>query len=253
MKDANADGLDRLRALAAHVRDAESPPPDGVDARRIAVYRELFRNNIDTLLAGGFPVLRRILGDTAWPTLIGDFYAHFGARTPLFPELPREFLQYLPTRAERGLEDPPWLLELAHYEWIELALQLSDACVDGDVDADGDLLDAAPVLSPLAWPLAYEWPVTHLAPDFQPRLKPDAPTLLLLQRLEDGSVRFSTLTPLSFRLLQMLEEAPARSGRAQLQALAQEAGATEDAAFIDAGATMLAQFRRDGAIAGTRR
>src|SRR3546814_6497742 len=119
------------------------------------------------LLGGNFPVLRRIHGDERWQALVHAFYRDHDSRTPLFTELAREFLRYLEARNE----DPamPWLRELAHYEWAELALQISEATREDIAhDARGDLLAGCPLPSPLAWPLAYAWPVHRIGPDHQP-------------------------------------------------------------------------------------
>ena len=59
-------------------------------------------------------------------------------------------------------------------------------------DPQGDLLDGMPVASPLAWPLAYTWPVHRIGPDFQPDAPPSDPTLLLLRRDAAGDVHFSS-------------------------------------------------------------
>ena len=109
------------------------------------------------------------------------------------------------------------------------------------------------MLSPLAWPVAYRWPVHKLSPGYVPNFPPDAPTLLLLRREPDGTVRFSELSPLAFRLLQRLAEAPALSGREQLQALAQEAEAPDAAAFVESGATLLEQMLDSGVLLVPRR
>lgn len=243
-------------ALAAHIRDPEgTPPPPGVEERRLKIYRELFFNNVESMLAGNFPVLRRIYGDTGWGALIRAFYRDHGSQTPLFTELAREFLRYLEARADTdaGSGDPPWLQELAHYEWIELALQISEARNDDIVhDPDGDLLDGRPLVSPLAWPLAYVWPVHRIGPDYRPDTPPETPTLLMLRREADGTVSFHALTPLSFRLLQRLDSEPGLSGLEQLHALAAEAGAADAQAFASDGAAMLAHMRAEGTILGTR-
>lgn len=248
------DAFAAQRALSAHIRDPHAPPPDGIEERRLRIYRELFFNNVEGVLAGNFPVIRRTLGDDAWPALVRAFVREHPSRTPLFTELAREFLRYLETREAHGMPDPPWLRELAHYEWIELALQISEARLE-DVPHEprGDLLAGVPVLSPLAWPLAYAWPVHRIGPDFALDAPPATPTLLLVQRLPDGSVRFSELSPLAYRLLARIEEAPGLDGRAQLQALAGEAGADDVDAFIAQGAQMLERFRSDGVLPGTRR
>ena len=244
-------------AFAAHIRDPEGhPPPPGVDPDRMRIYRDLFFNNVLRLLAGNFPVIRRIHGER-WPGLVRDFYRGHGCRTPLFPEIPREFVRWL----EAGQGREPWLAELAHYEWMELALQVSEAhpgSVPHDAlrapgtDVAAALLAGRPLLSPLAWPLAYAWPVHRIGPDHRPDTPPPAPTLLLLHRGDDGRVRFHLPSPLAWRLLQRLDEVPALSGRAQLEALAAEAGCACDPAFIDGGVDMLLRWHGEGIVPGVR-
>lgn len=247
-------------ALAAYIRDPEHvAPPAGIEARRLEVYRELFFNNIAGLLAGNFPVLHSLFGETGWAGLVRGFYREHGSRTPLFTELPREFLQWLDARGED--RERPWLRELAHYEWVELALQISPASRDDiahdPLDAHNEdvaeaLLGGRPVVSPLAWPLAYAWPVHRIGPGFQPDAAPPDPTLLLLRREPDGKVSFHALSPLTYRLLQRLDLEPRLSGREQLFALAGEAGAEDVDAFVRNGAQMLAQLHREGTVLGVR-
>lgn len=238
--------------LAVHIRNPDHAPPPGIEERRLAIYRELFFNNLDGLLAGNFPVLRKLLGDAGWQRMLREFMVEHRAHTPLFPELGREWLRYLETRAGDSRGDPPWLTELAHYEWVELALEISDArLADATHDAEGDLLVGVPVLSPLAWPLAYRWPVHRLGPDYQPATAPETPTFLLVLRDAQHQIRFNEISALSFRLLQRLDETPGLSGRQQLLALAQEAQADGDE-FLVQGAAMLATFRTTGVVLGTR-
>lgn len=240
--------------LAAHIRDpaGHAPPPD-IEDRRMAIYSELFFNSLQGLLASNFPVIRKLLATEGWEALVRDFYREYRCGTPLFTEVSREFIQYLQLRAEGGRGDPPWLLELAHYEWVELALDLSEADpADTPYDASGDLLAGVPVASPLAWPLAYAWPVHRLAPEFQPTQAPETATFLLVQRDAAFKVRFSELSALTFRLLQRVSEQPGLSGREQLLALAAEAQATDASAFVAQGRTMFEQLRSSGALLGTQ-
>ena len=163
--------LDELqRRFAAHLRDpATAPAPDGIEDRRLQVYRELFFDNMSSSLGGTFPVLRAILGTERWTTLVRDFYRDYRCQTPLFLEIPREFVEYLGDAREARPNDPPFLYELAHYEWVELALAIDEHDLAAlAADPGGDLLAGVPVLSPLAWPLAYRFPVHRLGPDFQP-------------------------------------------------------------------------------------
>lgn len=258
---------DRLReqqfALTRHLRDPDGhAAPAGIEERRLSIYRDLLFNNIEALLAGNFPVIRTLLGDADWRILVRAFHRDHRCQTPLFPEIAQEFLAFVQARAGHAESDPPYLVELAHYEWAELALQISEASND-DVDHEtrsepgsdplGAVLDGAPVLSPLAWPVAYRWPVHQLSPAYAPALPPDAPTLLLLRREPDGAVRFSELSPLAFRLLQRLAELPGLSGREQLQALSQEAAAPDPAAFVESGVALLEQMLASGVLLAPRR
>lgn len=248
------------RVLGAWIRDpANAPAPAGIEARRLKIYRELFFNNIEGMLAGSFPVIRQTLDGERWQALVRGFYRDHPARTPLFTELAREFVRYLQDRAGADVDatseprDPPWLATLAHYEWIELALQISELRADSvPHDPTGDLLAGRPLLSPLAWPLEYPWPVHRIGPQFQPDAAPDSPTWLLLQRDAAGEVRFQQLSALTFRLLQRLDQHPGLDGRAQLRALAEEAAAASLEDFIEHGAAMLQQLHRDGTIPGIR-
>lgn len=235
--------------LTRHLRDPEhAPAPAGIEERRLAIYRDLLFNNIESLLAGNFPVISRLLGDGEWKRLVRAFYREHRCRTPLFPEIAREFLQFLDSRPA----DPPFLRELAHYEWAELALQLSEERNDAiGCDPGGDLMRGVPVISPLAWPLAYDWPVHRLGPDYQPSEPPGAPTCLLLRREPDGRVRFSELSPLAYRLLVRLSESPGLSGEAQLRGLAAEAGVAADEDFVEQGRRLLEQMRTSGVLLGT--
>lgn len=243
----------QLRSFAAHLRDpGNNPPPPGIEDRRLAVYRELFLNNIRELLAGNFPVIRRTLGDDAWQAVVRDFHAQHRAHTPLFPEVGQEFLQFLRQRQDADMGDPPWLPELAHYEWVELALQLADAPLPPH-DAEGDLLTGVPVVSPLAWPLAYTWPVQAIGPGHAPDAPPAAPTLLLLRRDPSGDVHFSTISPLVYRLLEVLDNDSGANGRDVLVQLAQEAAADDVQGFVQHGAAMLQRLREEGTLLGTRR
>ena len=98
-------------AFAAHIRDPQQHPcPQDVEDRRMNIYRELFYNNVEGFMASSFPVLRKIMDDAQWHSLIRDYFSNHKARTPLFPEMPREFLQYLQEERKPQYNDPSFLL-----------------------------------------------------------------------------------------------------------------------------------------------
>ena len=209
--------------FAAYIRDpAQVPAPADVDPQRMAMYRELFFNNIDGFLSSNFPVLHRILSEAQWHELARDFFARHQCRTPHFSEIAEEFLDYL--QNERRAEgDLPFLLELAHYEWVEMALSIARAEPEyGDAAFAEQALEQAIGLSPVAWPLAYRYPVHNIGPDFLPQTAPEQPSYLIVYRDRHDEVHFMQTTPPTFRLLQLIEQQGSVVGRQALRMLAAE-------------------------------
>ncbi|HEY9198762.1 MAG TPA: putative DNA-binding domain-containing protein [Gammaproteobacteria bacterium] len=249
----------RQYAFAAHIRDPQhAPRPADVPAPRMAVYGELIFNNIDSFLTDMLPVLHGLLDTAHWQALVRDFLVAHRARSPYFLDIPREFLSYLDTeRAEHPPEDfrdPPFLRELAHYEWVELALSVDDRDVDaGAIDPDDDLLDGHPVLSPLAWPLQYAFPVHRIRADYQPAEPPETPTFLLVYRDAEDTVRFLELNPVSARLIGLLAEHAddaGYSGRQALGSIAAELRHPQPEQVVAHGLDLLRDWRARGILLG---
>jgi hypothetical protein len=241
-------------AFAAHLRDPQgAPAPEGVESRRMAVYRELFFNNVRDLLGGTFPVCVAILGADGWSALVRRFYAQHKARTPYFLELPREFVEWLGDPARAPDATPPFLPELAHYEWVELALSIAeDAEPTVAVDPQGDLLEGRPQLSALAWPLAYRWPVHRLSRDYQPAEAPELPTFIVVHRKPSGDVGFLQVDLATARLLELLCGDEPGGGRDLIETIARESGSPDPPLLVQQGAAVLANLRERGIITGTR-
>lgn len=237
--------------FAAHLRDPQhNPPPPDIEPRRLAVYRELLINNVEGLLAGTYPVIRRILPKELWQKLIQDFFATHHSRTPLFPQMPQEFLHYLETRKEE-IQNLPFLRELAHYEWIELALTIDSRELDfKGVNRNGDLLQEQPVLSPLALPLVYRFPVHLLSPSYQPTEPPEQPTYIIIYRNTQDKVQFVQLNPLSARLFQTLLETKMK-GQTVLEKMAEELAHPKPEIIIAGGLQILQEWLKRDIILGT--
>ena len=228
------------RQFAAHLRDPQAhAAPTGIEDRRLQIYRELFYNNIEDCLAGAFPVLRAITPDEAWHARVRDFYARHRSESPQFHQIAAEFLRYLEEERGEHPDDPPFLRELAHYEWVELALDVAEESLVEPQDIAADGLDAAPRLSPLAWSLAYEWPVHLISGDFQPQQPPEQPTYVLVWRNRADQVRFMETNAVTARLLQLIEEHPGVAGRELLLQLAAEMGHPQPQAVVEQGAEIL--------------
>jgi len=242
-------------AFAAHIRDPQHvPAPEGVEDRRMAIYRELFFNNLRSLLSSTFPVLRKLHADDKWRRLIRQFMRKHQAQTPYFLELPAEFLNFLQNEYELEDDDFPFLVELAHYEYIELALSVSDESNDTEnIDPDGDLLSGIPEKSALAWVYGYQYPVHRISNEFQPATPEDQPVYLAVYRGSDDKVGFLELNPVTAGLLHAIEENEAgKSGETLLRELAATINYPNVDAFIQHGTDTLQEMRTLEILTGTR-
>lgn len=243
-------------AFAAHIRDPEhNAAPGDIEDRRMSIYRELFFNNLNSLLSGTFPVLKKISSDEKWRALVRQFMVKHEAQTPYFLEIPQEFVTFLQQEFEPADDDFPFLVELAHYEWVELALSISEADNDfAAIDPHGDLLEGAPVKSALAWVFAYTFPVHQISTEFLPEAPGEQPTYLAVFRKADDDLGFMLLNPVTARLLELIEQADAsRTGRELLLELAAEIAYPEPETLVAHGAEAMEEMRRSEILLGTSR
>ena len=241
----NAESFKNVQQVfTQHMRDPDNnPAPEGIENRRIKVYRELVYNNIEGFIAKGFPVLRRITADEDWHSMIRDYLNRHVSHTPYFPKMSMEFLNYL--EKERDVSsDPAFLFELAHYEWVEASIMLDKREISFDgINKEGDLLDGIPQLSPLAMPLAYQWPVHKISPEFLPEEKPEHATYILVYRDHQYEVGFIELNPVSAKLIEELIHNVEQSGREILVSIAEQIQHPEPEMVINGGLEILLDFK----------
>jgi len=221
----------------------------------MAIYRDLFFNNLHNLLSGTFPVLQKLHRPEKWRRMVRQFMSRHRAHTPYFLEIPREFLEFLQNAYVREDDDFPFLLELAHYEWTELALSVATECNDlSAVDPGGDLLDGVPVLSVLAWPLSYEFPVHRISPEFTPAAPGDTPTCLVVYRQADDELGFMELNTVTAKLLDCIDNNEnGLTGRQLLLALADDVAYADKEALVEHGLHAMEDMRRSGILLGVSR
>jgi uncharacterized protein len=246
---------DTQHVFTQHMRDPEkNSAPQGVEDRRIKIYRELVYNNIEGFMASSFPVLRKITADEPWHKMMRDYVCNHQAHTPLFPKMPQEFLHYLEHERVGHSEDYPFLLELAHYEWIETSLSMDSREISFDgIEQQGDLLEGIPVLSPLAMPLAYQWPVHMISPDFLPESLPEQETYILIYRDKYDEVGFIELNPVSAKLIEECSNNSNQSGKEILLSIAEQLQHPNPETVISGGLEIMEDFRDKDIILGVKK
>lgn len=236
--------------FTAHIRDPENiKRPQGVPAKRMGAYNELLYKNIESFLLSCFPVLRKVLGKRRWDRLVRAFIAEHRSHTPYFRQIPDEFLQFLQNEWRPDEGYPDYLMELVHYEWIELVLAVSNRDESLPLfDKDGDLIDGRPLVNPVLANLSYRYPVHRI----KPRMKvAEAPTYMLVFRDANMQVRFLEQSPVSARLLALLESGTL-SGREAVAQLAAEIDHQDLERLIEFARGFLEELRQAGAVLGTQ-
>lgn len=239
--------MDKLKqqqaAFAAHLRHPQlSPPPVNIEDRRLDIYRQLFFNNIKQFISSAFPVLCSLHEERQWNELIRDFYTNHKAQSPYFLEISEEFLAWLKNPALLIHQQYPFAAELAHYEWVELALDVADSFMPNVTNVEGSILTNTLALSDVAWPLLYSWPVHLIGKDFQPQQANEMPTCLVVYRNVDDKVCFLESNITTLRLLEIIQDQPNNTGLMSLQQLALEMPHTQANNIIQFGQNALEQL-----------
>ena len=243
-------------AFSAHIRDPKlNPRPDDVEERRMKIYNELFFNNVEDFIANTYPVLKEIMSENNWQEMMRDYFKNHLSHTPLFPEMPREFLKYLENERNNP-NDPVFINELAHYEWVELALMTSDLDEDinwNNIDKEGDLLNGQVVLSPLAWPLTYQYPVHNISEEFIPDAPSEQENYILVYRDINDEVHFMELNPITAHLIQVISSDNKLTTLQILENIAEQMNHPEPNVIIDGGYQIIQDLKNRHIILGVNK
>ena len=213
------------------------------------LYERLFYANLESFLANGFPVLKKMLGGARWRRLVRAFYHRHPCKTPYFREIGQEFLAFL--EADNPQELPDFLVELAHYEATERSLQAAeDPPAPTNLNPTGGLLRQPVVVSPLIRLLSYRHPVQALGSGGAAAAPTPRPTFLIACRRGDGEVKMLASNALTHRLVELLRGE--LSGQQALDALAAEMPNIDRARLQTQGAAILDRLRRAEVLLGVR-
>lgn len=241
------------RQFLAHLRDpTRQPLPTGFAEQRMGLYADLLYNKFSENLELCFPVTCALLGEVAWQGKLKAFIAQHRCLSPYYRQIPNEFMAYL--QAETGNDnDLPFLLDLAHFEWIEMVLAITEAAPvtafkSGVVN---DWLDICPVFAPVLHTLHYAYPVQRINLDYQPSAPPEQATHILGFRDADDAVQFMEMNPATTRLIDILHSTGCTAGEA-MQQIGTELQHPEPSALFSFGIETLTDLMQQGAILGTR-
>lgn len=232
--------------FTAYIRNpAQHKKPPFVNASRLAVYKKAVFNNIVDSVSVCFPVCQAVIGQRAWQKLMREFVATYAAASPIFREIPQQFLLFL----EPIQTVPAYFKQLAHYEWVELAIskqQIEQAALSDLTD----LLHEKPLLATAHRLLEYDYPVHQISAQFKP--KQPKKTTFLVFRNPEFQVMFIELNPITYRLLQLIKQQDL-TGQQALTQLAKEIEHPDIDVIIQFGLEILSDLANQHAIIGSQK
>lgn len=235
------------KAFTTRIRQGNKVPcPQGIAENRMRVYEEGFLNGMRELLSNCFPIVHEILQEKEWQAIVRNFYATHPSKTPLFYEIPQEFLNYL-LQTKPLLDRYPFLIELAHYEWMEIAL---DTAPGDPPKATLDTLDfnnTQLAVSDLAEVVGYHFAVHRINPDYLPSHEAQQTTYLCIYRNVDDEVQFIELNALNARLLLRLKDKP-QGVISAMKALTQEMACANAEELIEKNLRIVKQLLAQGVL-----
>ena len=238
------------RAFTRHLRDPANAPAPPLPEARLAVYRNAVFLNIERFMRDNFPRVAEAFEPDAWTALVRDYLIRHRSETPLFVELLQEFLHYLAHERD-GAEDPPWLFEVAHFDWLENAIASDERSPPPRQAPPFDLLDTPLLLNPVHEIVQYRFPVLAIGPDFRPQEPPAQPTQLLVFRDLDEDFAVLDMNSIAIRLFEGVREG--RPARVVMMDIAAALGHPDPAQVLAGGLALLERWAARGLVLGHAR
>jgi hypothetical protein len=210
MTEPNALNLQQIQlAFARAIRHPAEPYAEQtVPTARLQIYQQLFFNNVSGFIDNAFPVLSALYNKDAWLSLKQRFFANYRCHSPYFLHIAQQFVDFL-QQYQPAAADPPFLAELAHYEWAELYVGTVPVEPAPAVNTD-QLQHAALKLTAASLLAVYQYPVQQISPTFQPTKPGDAQAFFIYRDKQDDVI-FLQLNQASLLLLHQLAEQPSQT------------------------------------------
>lgn len=241
------------RAFTQYLRDPDHiAPPADLAGERLAVYSHAVIKNAETFIGENFPRVKSLFSEAAWASLVRDYFRRHASTTPLFVELPGEFLRYLDELRDDS-DDPPFLYELAHFEFLETEVSADEQRIDElGLDPAGDVIAGVPVVNPTLRLVRYTFPVHRIDASNRPGTASDAPTFIAAFRDRAHRFGFIDLNSASARAVELLLRDEDLNGREVMHAIAAEMQHPNPDAIVAAGREILERLVARDAILGTK-
>ncbi|PIE46806.1 MAG: hypothetical protein CSA42_06480 [Gammaproteobacteria bacterium] len=173
---------------------------NGIPKRVGQLYQELIFNNLKGFINQCFPVCQTIMTAKQWQALSLYFFQNADLHSPYFTEVNKHFVDFIYTLSDaqkQTLSVPDYMADLAHYEWVELDLDIRP-----NNNHANTALFANFTLNQNMQNLHYHWAVHQIDTTNRPTKPKD--TFLLVYRTPANSVEFMQTNALTHLLIEYM-------------------------------------------------
>jgi hypothetical protein len=217
------------------------------EVARLSVYRELVPARLRGVVELAMPRFCARLG-----VLFDEYFARYlaerGPRSRYLRDVTTELLDFMELHARNDGRMPPWALDLARHEALDIVVGslagTPNPTALADLDADRGL-----VFSATARVVRYAFAVHRLSADPADRNEPERrPTALFVYRSHAHDVRYLELTPLAAAIIERL--LAGETLRNALERGTRDLAVPLDADVLDGTSRVLAELAQRGAVTG---
>jgi hypothetical protein len=223
------------------------------------IYAKLLYSKIEGSLDHCFPISCELLGGKRWTQLVQSFIKNHRCKSPLYREIPDEFVDYLMNK-HTTMVLPEFIIELAHYEWMELVLETEKATLSKPYSPiEEDILNIIPVFNPVLHLLHYHYPVQNITASdpywqgWESRTESYSREAIILAGLRDSddNVQFVEVNTVTARLIELTREGLSTGEQALLE-LAAEMHYGNHETILPFGSDIFKQLEQQHIIIGAQ-
>lgn len=192
--------------LAGYCRTGVLQPIDGLTPNRVHNYRRLVYNVVDDTLRTAYPLTLDLLEEDEWNELVNSFFTNHSCQSASVWQMPKEFIEYVVVHSQSLIEKYPMLIELLHFEWIEIELYMMEDKIIPSFTKSVDLENNVVVFNPEHIIAQYSYPFHHKNPNEINEVDKGNYFILIFRDLESGEVKFVNISYLFAWLIQTIAD-----------------------------------------------
>ncbi len=195
-------------------RTGELDPALSISPEKIQIYHELVRNNVEEVLYRAFPLTFHLLSHKQWNEMLDLYLAKEAFTVHSVWRMPQTLVRVAIEQNWAERWNIPYLVDLLHFEWIEIEIDMMADLKRENFKIEGRILDDPLLLNPESQIIVYSYPVYEKK--VLPReMKEGVYPVLVMRHPDTGDVHFVALSRFFLHVYEMLADHTGREALIQ--------------------------------------